>query len=425
MFKGKKLLVLGGAFQHCKVVEAAKEMGVKVYVADYLAVEDSPAKRIADVSLLIDIKDVDGIVEYCKQEKIDGVLAVCLDVCQRPYQAVCEKLNLPCFGTKEQFHILTDKNAFKECCIKHGVDVIPQYTEKELSDGTVEYPILIKPADSRGSRGSTICYNIKEVEDAITIAKSESSDGSILIEKYMGNKNDFSVTYSVINGQVYLTRVGDRMLGKIEDRMERVSMMAMAPSKFAKMYAEKVSPRVENMLKAIGIYNAPAFMQGFVDGDTVRFYDPGLRYPGAEYERMYEKVYGVNCVKHLVEFALTGAVSKDVCFPKDGYLQKGKYSPCLFISLKPGKISNVLGLEEVKKHPSVVSLFTRYKVGDIIGATYNVNQRYCEIDLLCKDIHELCSVIDWIYDTLMILDEDGNNMVFSKINTSSLLEEYQ
>lgn len=28
--KGKKLLVIGGAFQHCKLVEAAKELGVTV-----------------------------------------------------------------------------------------------------------------------------------------------------------------------------------------------------------------------------------------------------------------------------------------------------------------------------------------------------------------------------------------------------------
>ncbi len=424
MFKGKKLLVLGGAFQHCKVVEAAKEMGVKVYVADYLEVENSPAKRIADVSLLIDIKDVDGIVEYCKKEQIDGVIAVCLDACQRPYQAVCEKLNLPCFGTKEQYHLLTDKNAFKECCIKHGVDVIPQYSLEDVEKGVVEYPLLVKPCDSRGSRGSMVCYDKEDVYKAIKEAEKESSNGDVLIEKYMGNKKDICITYSVINGEVYLTRVGDRRLGRIEDKMERVSMMGMAPSKFSKMYAEKVSPRVENMLKSIGLYNAPAFMQGFVDGDTVRFYDPGLRYPGAEYERMYEKVHGVSLVKHLIEFALTGEVQRDFTLPKDGYLQKGKVSPYLLISIKPGKIAKIIGEEKVKAHPAVVAMFAKYKVGDVVAATYNVNQRYCEIDLLCENVDELSSVIDWIYDTLIILDENGENMVFSKINTEEFRKEY-
>ena len=40
----KKLLIIGGAFQHCKLVEAAHEMGVIVYVVDYLPVDEAPAK---------------------------------------------------------------------------------------------------------------------------------------------------------------------------------------------------------------------------------------------------------------------------------------------------------------------------------------------------------------------------------------------
>lgn len=32
--KGKKLLVIGGAFQHCKVVETAHELGIIVYVTE-------------------------------------------------------------------------------------------------------------------------------------------------------------------------------------------------------------------------------------------------------------------------------------------------------------------------------------------------------------------------------------------------------
>ena len=428
--KGKKLLVIGGAFQHCKVVEAAKKMGIITYVTDYLPIEESPAKMMADHKLMFNITDIDDIVKYCKDEGIDGVISVCLDACQRPYQQICERLNLPCFGTKEQFTILTDKTKFKECCIKNGVDVIPEYNVQDFlnenpSNENVEYPVLVKPCDSRGSRGSSVCYNYKEVLSAIASAKAESSNGNILIEKYMGNKKDICVTYIVINGQPYLTRLGDRRLGRIEDKMERVSMMGMAPSKYTKMYVENVDQRVKNMLKSIGLINAPAFMQGFIDGDTVRFYDPGLRYPGAEYERMYEKVNGISLIEPLLEFALTGNISENANAFENGYLQKGKVSPYLLISIKPGKIAKILGEDEVRNHPAVVSLFAKYKVGDEVGAHYNVNQRYCEIDLVCDNVSELCKVIDWIYDTLIIENEQGENMVFSKVNTVELLEEYK
>ena len=202
-------------------------------------------------------------------------------------------------------------------------------------------------------------------------------------------------------------------------------MLGMAPSKYTKMYVKNVDERVKNMLKSIGLINAPAFMQGFIDGDTVRFYDPGLRYPGAEYERMYEKVHDISLIEPLIEFALTGCISKEARSFENGYLQKGKVSPYLLISIKPGKIAKILGEEEVKNHPAVVSMFAKYKVGDEVGAHYNVNQRYCEIDLVCDNINELCKVIDWIYSTLVIENEQGENMVFSKVDTSALLEEYK
>ena len=46
--KGKKLLIIGGAFQHCKLVEAARQLGVITYVTDYLQPEQAPAKQMAD-----------------------------------------------------------------------------------------------------------------------------------------------------------------------------------------------------------------------------------------------------------------------------------------------------------------------------------------------------------------------------------------
>ena len=423
--KGKKLLVIGGAFQHCKVVEAAHEMGVEVYVVDFLKDEDSPAKQIADHSMLVDVKNVAEMKKICTEEKIDGVIALCLDVCQRPYQQLCEEMGYPCFGNYEQYNVLTDKTAFKKCCIENGVDVIPEYAAELFrndSDETcdVEYPVLVKPCDSRGPRGSKVCYNYNEVLSAIEEAKKESSNGQVLIEKYMGNKNDICISYVVINGKVYLTRVGDRKLGRIEDKMERVSMMGMAPSVYTEMYVNNVNEKVAKMLKNIGLKNAPAFMQGFVDGDTVRFYDPGLRYPGAEYERMYERVHGVSLVKPLIEFALTGEISDETVIPVDGYLQKGKKTPYLLVSVRPGKISRILGEDEVRNHPAVVAMSTKYKAGDEVGEHYNVNQRFCEIDLVCEDTEDLKNTISWIYDTLIIEDENGENMVFSKVDINTL-----
>ena len=57
--KGKKLLIMGGAYQHSKIVRAAKNLGVITYVTDFLPIEDAPAKQIADYPLMYNVTELD------------------------------------------------------------------------------------------------------------------------------------------------------------------------------------------------------------------------------------------------------------------------------------------------------------------------------------------------------------------------------
>ena len=417
--KGKKLLILGGAFQHCKLVEAAKELGVITYVTDYLPLDKAPAKQIADRYFMYNITEYDAIAQACKNEQIDGVIATSLDACQRPYQKICEMLSKPCFGTAEQYRILTDKNIFKEYCRKNGVDVIPEYSihdfeNEEICNKNVEFPILIKPCDSRGSRGQTICENYEQAKEAIAFARSESETGKIVIEKYMGQNNDFSMTIIVVNGRAYPFRTVDRILGKYEDGLDKLAVGSFSPSVFTDIYMKNVHSKVEKLINDIGLVNAPVFMQGFVDGDTVRFYDPGLRYPGGEYERMFKAATGKNLFYPLIEFALTGKVSdKTVELSQQDIWLGGKVASQVLPTLRSGKISKIIGMDEIKKHPSVVSAFERYSVGDVISQTKNVNQRFCEIDIVCDNVKELKDVVRFVYENLKILDENEEDMKVS------------
>lgn len=425
---GKKLLIIGGAFQHCKIVEAAKKLGVITYVTDFLPVEKAPAKQIADYYWMHNITDYDEITEECEKEGINGAIALCLDACQRPYQQVCERNGFPCFGTKEQFFQLTDKNAFKKACIESGVDVIPEYYAEDFSNKEsclekVEFPVFIKPCDSRGSRGQSVCYTYEEALNGIEFARSESSTGEVVIEKYMGTKNDFSVSYVIADGEPYLTRTGNRYLGAEEDGLSRLCIAGTSPAPFTDLYMDKVHHRVCSMFKAIGLKNAPVFMQGFVDGDTVRFYDPGLRFPGIEYERMYEKACGINPIEALIEFAVTGKISDEFKKMKDTERLNGKLAVDLLVALKPGTITKMEGLKEIEAHPNVVSVFAKMEVGELVEPCHNVNQRLCEIDVVTDGVKEMKEVIEWIYNTLVVLDENGNDMVTSKFDVNFLKED--
>ncbi len=417
--KGKKLLVLGGAFQHCKIVRAAQKLGVTVYVTDYL--KDSPAKQIADKSYMYNITDIDSIVALCKSEHIDGIITGYIDPCPRPYQLLCEKLGLPCYATKQEIFNLTDKHAFKKMCVDNYVDVIPEYPEAEFADGkeplNVKYPLFVKPVDSRGSRGQTVCYNRDDVIKAIEFARSESSNGDVLIERFMGNQNEFQVTYFFINGKPYLLRTADRHLGGIEYGLEKVSVCTVSPSKHTELYISSAHNKVVKMFENLGIKNGPVFMQGFVDDDKFRFFDPGRRFPGSDFENIYKKIFQKDLMELLVTFALTGEMP-EVKLDSNSAKLDGHYFALLFPTIKDGVITEINGLKELENNANFINIFPRYVLGDTVEMTYDIKQRFAEIDVLGKDKQDLISAIKKVQDALEIIDENGQNMCYAKFNTT-------
>lgn len=418
-----KVLILGGAHQHVKLVEAAHRLGYYAIVADYLT--DSPAKRIADKACLVDIKDIGALECLCKEEGVNGVIAGFLDPCQMPYALLCERLNLPCFGTVEQFYKLTNKIAFKDVCNGYGVGTIKTYKEENISEKFDEYPLFIKPTDSRGSRGQSVCRKYEDVQPAIELAKSESSDGKCIIEKYLGDCDEVQITIFMENGVPHLERTVDSYRGGVDFSLEKVVNCSISPSKHTREFILNSYPQIINMINGLGIKNGPVFMQGFVKNGQFYFFDPGLRFPGVEYERIFSTVFNISLEEWLVYYSVYGTFPKGVKFPKEAYNLSGKKATVLFPVLLPGKIKDIKGESEFASLPSTVAYTTRYGVGDEVPAAYNVNQRYAEIDMVAEDIIGISTLINKFQKEVIIINQQNECMLFDDFDTTRLSNGYE
>jgi len=405
----KKLLILAGANVHCKVVKTAKEMGIYTIVTDYLPVEDSPAKQIADEYWMLDIKDVDSIVEKCKLVGVDGVINFCIDPAQKPYQQICEKLDLPCYGTKEQFDVLTDKRKFKHFCKMNDVDVINEYSLNDYEKKSIKFPVYVKPANSRGSRGQSICYNYTDLDKGMSIAKNESVDGSVIIEDFIENCDEIQITYFFINGIPYLIRTADSYHHSNKD-LKKVISCGISPSKYTDYYISTANDRVVNMLKRLGIKYGPVFMQGFVYHDKFLFFDPAIRFPGVNYELILNEVYGLNFMKMLIEFSLTGSINC-CALPDECYRLHSNYGVILFPALLPGMIQKIIIPNEFDSNNSIISYSIKHFEGENIIWKCDIYQRIAEVDLLVKDKDELNDLLKRIKESFIVEDDNCNNLV--------------
>ncbi len=411
-----KIMIMGGANLHCKLVEAAHQMGKETLVVDN--VKNSPAKFISDYSYDIDVKNVDKLADLCMQQNVKAVISAYLDFCQPFYQKLCGILNVPCFGTYEQFKVFTDKDLFKKKCSEYGVKTILGYAEKDLQALNIEkYPIYIKPSMSQGSKGQCVCYNIEEALEAIAIAKNYSKNGKVIIEKYMEKRNIIQVTYLVIDGIPKLIRTADQINGSEKYGMDHIAVAGISPSVYTKLFLEKADYKVKNLIKHIGIKNGPVFMQGFLDDNDFYFFDSGLRFPGTEASRIFKDIMNIDLMQAMIEFAFTGRLLRvQDLIDKDTVYLKKNIILNLFPFVKKGEIKSISASEELLNIDGVKYVTYRHQVGDIIENTKDVNQRIAEINILGSSREEINNTVGKVYDTLQVMNINGNNMVFDKFS---------
>src|SRR5512135_407210 len=98
--KGKKLLFIGATSYACDFINLAKKQGIYTIVTDYYP--NSPAKKIADKSYNVSTIDYDAVLKIAIENKVDAIAVGWSDINLTIAQAICTKLDLPFYATKEQ-----------------------------------------------------------------------------------------------------------------------------------------------------------------------------------------------------------------------------------------------------------------------------------------------------------------------------------
>lgn len=186
------------------------------------------------------------------------------------------------------------------------------------------------------------------------------------------------LSFMVIDSKPYLIEISDRTLGLPQDNLDRQQMSGIYPSRYIDEYYANVHPRIEKMVSRLGLKFGAIFLQGFWDNGDIYFYDPGLRFPGADYEDVVLSKSGFDIPKTFVEFAMTGNI-KSCCGNISDLDKMSDYTSYLLcISCHPGIIGCIKGLESLSHDSRICSISQRYVEGEEIPNTGDVRQRVCE-----------------------------------------------
>ena len=366
---GKRLLILGGSRISCEIVRHARNLGITTGVTDWYSLEQSPAKQLADEAYFVNTSDIDAMVGLIKEKKFDGVITGFTDSVLPYYAEMCERVGLPAYGTKEQFEIFIDKEKYKQLMRDFDVLTIPEYSISldrfDETTADIIYPVIVKPADSSGSRGITICENKNELRAAIDFANNISKAKEVLVEQYI-DEAEATIFWLFVDGKYYMMLLGNRHIKHNQEGELPLPAGYTYPASVQPRFLAETAPKMENMFRSVGIKNGIMFMQcKIVDGICV-VYDIGYRLTGTlEYINL-KGMCGYDPLDMMIRFALTGDNGEPEIDKKvDPYLA-GKYSYNVSLLCKPGKVAEIRGLDEIRRLSGVFDVVVAHPVGDTI-----------------------------------------------------------
>ncbi|MBR3960010.1 MAG: hypothetical protein IKJ81_08205 [Bacteroidales bacterium] len=408
---GKRLLILGGTTLLIHVVNTAKKMGVYTIVTDNNP--SAPAKKYSDKAYNISTGDIDGLIELAKAEKINGVFTGYEDFNTTVACILCSKLGLPFYATQDQIDITKSKILFKRLCINSGVPVVKEYDESN-----VKFPCITKPSDSYSGRGILICNDKDSFRKGIEYAKSFSPTSSFLVEKYMDSRNVecINIDYIIRDGNIKLSAVGDKYVNDEQGNNTPLTAGVIYPSNRMLEYIETLNDKVIKMFQSIGLKNGTLFIESFYDEEGFHFYEMGYRVGGGQSSILLNEMIGVDYIKMLINYALTGSMCDQIVWEKVNPFFS-QIACCLVLLIKPGVIGRIEGIDEVTNMSDVVKYTQFYNIGDEMPEKLKgtLGQTFAKIHIVSKDLKALSISISKIKSSIKVYDENNSLMLLSSV----------
>lgn len=258
----KKLMILGGSRYIIPVIEKAHELGIYVITCDYLP--DNIAHKYSDEYVNVSIVEKDKVLKNAQQLKIDGIISFACDPGVVTAAYVAEIMNLPFQCSYESAKILQDKGKFRKFLIDNGFNSpnAKKYRNLDEPFDDIDYfnwPVIIKPTDSAGSKGVTKVNSSSELLDAAKIALENSIDGSFIVEDFITFEGfHSSADPFTVDGKIKFITYSDQLFDKNANNPYTPAFIIW-PSSMDKKHQDYLTSEIQRLFDLLkvetGIYN--------------------------------------------------------------------------------------------------------------------------------------------------------------------------
>lgn len=336
----KRILLLGGSAQQIVAIETAKRLGYYTILCDYLP--DNPGQDHADRFYQVSTTDKQAILDVAVRENINGIIAYASDPAAPTAAYVAEKLGLPTnpynsvdiLCNKDKFRVFLSENGF------HAPRSSGYATKEELLADISKYtlPVIVKPVDSSGSKGTTVLHSWDRIGEAYDFAVSYSRSHRVITEEFICKKHPYLIggDIFVVDGKIVLW--GLMNCHRDENANPLVPVGKSYPAQLSANDMDAVKKTLQDMIDKLHIRMGALNVELVVDkAGNVCPIDIGPRNGGNMIPDLLGLIFGVDVVEMSVSTAMgeprvpsIGSGNQFLATHNLHAIENGKYQDVLF-----------------------------------------------------------------------------------------------
>ncbi len=396
----KVAIVLGGTFPHITLIKKLQQRGYYTILIDFY--QNPPAKIVADEHIRESTLDKEKVLEIAQERNAKLIIATCIDQANAVACYVAEKLGLPAPYSYEVALNVTNKLLMKKIMVDNGIPTSKFYKLNDISlynKHNLQFPLIVKPADSNGSKGVRKACDNDELVEFCNNALKISRVNEAIIEEFKEGR-EIGVDCYIQNNEATVIMTRERV--KIESDEDTIQQIygSFWPADLTPNNLLQIKKIAGKIAKAFSLNNTPLMIQTIVNGDEINVIEFAPRIGGGENYMLIEILTGFDFIGAAINSFWGVPVILNHQTP-DFYLFDN------YIYAKPGFFGSTSGFEELVKS-NVIEYFNLYKAkGTEIGPDITSSNRIGVFVVKSKNARELQEKIKEVVQKIEIYDIDG------------------
>lgn len=304
-----KLAIIGASYLQLPLVLKARELAIETHC--FAWEEGAVCKEFADFFYPISVTDKEKILEVCKQVQINGITTIATDLPGPTIAYVASKLGL--VGNTFETALNTTNKALMRNILKDAKIKIPGYQSisnvKEFLNN-LNYPLIVKPVDSSGSRGVNKINSFSDFKSAFEVAVRYSIVKKAIVEEFIEGDEVSVEGLSIDNKHSFLT-ITDKVTTGAPHFVE---LSHHQPSQLSQSIQVEILKTTKASLDALNINNGASHTELKIDKNgNVYIIEVGARMGGDFIgSHLVELSTGYDYMMAVINIALNIHTTKDV-----------------------------------------------------------------------------------------------------------------